>query len=71
MSFLKKYRTEIAAVAFAALFSMLAFFGAFFRLDSWMSDSLYQNPKLTSGNVTVVGIDDKTLEALGPFQSWS
>lgn len=41
--------------------------GARMRLE----DALYQRPALTDPSISVIGIDEKTLDALGPFSTWS
>ena len=61
----------ISGVLLAAFLTLLSYFGAFYRLDRWAADALYQNPQLTSGDIVVVGIDERALTALGPFQNWT
>lgn len=56
--------------AAAALFTMAAAAGLFYRLDAPLCDLLYQERRTADSRIAVVGIDEAALEALGPFQSW-
>lgn len=40
------------------------------RLDSLVADSWYQEPKALDGEIIVIGIDDKSLEEIGPYNTW-
>lgn len=42
----------------------------FYSLDSLYKDRLYQQPRVVNPNIKIVSIDEKTLEALGPFGTW-
>ena len=52
---------------------MLAMFGSgvLRGLDLRFQDSLFQKPGIVSPDIYVIGIDEESLEELGPFQSWS
>ena len=67
----KHIRSAVFGVVMAAVVALAAYFGAFFRIDQWAADGLYQNPSATSGRIMVVGIDEKALKELGPFQTWT
>ena len=43
----------------------------FYSLDSLYKDKLYQQPRVVNPSIKIVSIDEKTLEALGPFGTWS
>lgn len=60
----------IPAVAVAALLTFLAGAGTLDRADLALSDALYQCPSATDGKVVIIGIDQKSLEAYGPYQKW-
>ena len=67
----KNVKSVIAGVLLSAIMAAAAYFGVFFRLDQWAADIMYQKPQATSGRIMVVGIDEKALEELGPFQNWT
>ncbi len=54
--------------ALAITFSVSS--GAIRRLDLWLEDFLFQQPRALSGDVRVIGIDEKALETLGPYNTW-
>ncbi len=54
-----------------ALVLLCAFFDPLSGARMRVEDALYQRPGLTDPRIAVIGIDEKTLDALGPFQSWS
>ena len=56
----------LCAVAAAALLTAAAVSGVLNRAaDAW-----YQKPSASEGNIVLVGIDQKALEDIGPFQNW-
>lgn len=46
-------------------------FSAFTNVRLLISDRLFQHPDILQGNISVIGIDAKSLEEMGPFQTWS
>lgn len=42
----------------------------FYSLDSLYKDKLYQQPRSVDPTIKIISIDEKTLEALGPFGTW-
>ena len=56
-----------AALAVAALITAAAGFGLLDSLDGTASDRLYQRPAATDGEIVVVGMDQRALDALGPW----
>ncbi|WP_320956439.1 adenylate/guanylate cyclase domain-containing protein [Enterocloster asparagiformis] len=56
--------------AVAALFALAAFGGLLYSMDGPLCDALYQKRRTVDGRIAVVGIDERALEALGPFQNW-
>lgn len=42
-----------------------------FPLDYILRDGLYQRPRGVSGDIKIIGIDERTLERLGPVGTWS
>ncbi len=54
----------------SALFTLTAYLGVYNRLDKWIQDSVLLRPQSLTGDVVVIGIDDASLEALGPYNTW-
>ena len=44
--------------------------GVFKRADKWLQDTLFQRPGVTSEDIVIIGIDEESLDALGPYQNW-
>lgn len=42
----------------------------FYSLDALYKDKLYQQPRVVDPTIKIISIDEKTLEALGPFGTW-
>lgn len=51
--------------------TLLAFLGLLDRADCLVSDLLNQHPRDTEDHIVVVGIDQESLETLGPYSQWS
>ncbi len=69
---MKKYVIKHAAIA-AAIFLVcyLIFTGGALRaLDNMLADRLYQSARAIDNDIKIIAIDEKTLDALGPFGSW-
>ena len=60
----------LCAVAAAALLTAAAVSGVLNRADQTAADAWYQKPSASEGNIVLVGIDQKALEDIGPFQNW-
>lgn len=48
----------------------LYFFNAFGSLENLSEDVAYQHGHLIPSDITIIAIDNKTLEELGPYHSW-
>lgn len=59
------------ALLCAALLTGLMYSGLFDDLNRDASDRMYQRERALEGNIFVLGIDEKALEHLGPFQTWT
>lgn len=46
-------------------------FNLFYAADRYMMDSLYQRQSKPSADIRIIAIDEKTLDAYGPYASWS
>lgn len=60
-------RTLAASLAVAALFTAVAGFGLLDSPDGTVSDALYQRPAAADGEIVVIGMDQRALDALGPM----
>ncbi len=49
---------------------LLCYTDVFYSLDSLYKDKLYQQPRVVDSTIKIIAIDEKTLEALGPFGTW-
>ena len=54
----------------AAAFTAAAGLGTFYNPDQMLADSLYQTSKALDGNIFVIGIDERAMEDIGPYQTW-
>ena len=61
----------IYSAAIALTVCALAFFGALRRVDKWAADSLFERPGATSGDIVIIGVDEKALGEYGPYGDWS
>lgn len=50
---------------------LLTVWNLFSPLDYILRDGLYQRPRGVSGDIKIIGIDERTLERLGPVGTWS
>mgnify|MGYP000554276351 CR=1 FL=1 len=66
----KRFTKALVAVGCAAVFALAALLGVFYHPDQMLSDGLYQSPKALDGNIFVVGIDDRAIDDIGPYQTW-
>lgn len=54
----------------ATLLTLLVGLGALDDADNFLSDAFYQESSAVSGEVVIIGIDQKALETYGPYQDW-
>lgn len=66
----KNKRNIIIAVCGSLFFVLLVYAGVLGRLDKWLQDKLYQQPRALSGDIVVIGIDERALEEIGEYNSW-
>lgn len=66
----KTIRRAGAALICAAVFTAAAALGLFYNPNQMLADSLYQAPEALDGNIFVIGIDDRAMEDIGPYQTW-
>ena len=61
----------LTALAVAVVTFLLCFFQPLYTVDKMLADTLYQRPSGASSNIRIIAIDEKTLDALGPFNTWN
>ena len=72
-SYLKRPKYRSLAIAFfvlTVLYTLAVYFKVLNRVDKWVQDVVFQKPQAISGDVVIIGIDDESLEELGPYNSW-
>ncbi len=60
----------LIVLAAALLVTLLVWAGSLRRVDKWVQDRLFQRPGLISEDIVLIGIDEESLSALGPYNSW-
>ncbi len=66
----KLYAAAETLVFFLLVF-LIAFGDVFYSFDNMLRDRLYQTPRGINNKIKIIAIDDKTLESLGTFGTWS
>lgn len=67
----KLIRDILESVIVVAMVFLLTVTNLFSALDYMMKDAVYQVPRGVSSRIKIIAIDDKTLEELGPINTWS
>lgn len=67
----KKIRDIIEALAVWVIVFLMTITNVISPLDYIMKDALYQKPRGITSQIKIIGIDERTLEALGPIGTWS
>ena len=67
----KKLLIVIESLIVGALVFLLTVTSALSGLDFMAKDKLYQVPRGINSRIKIIGIDEKTLDELGPIQTWS
>ena len=66
----KKIRTAFLGLAVAAGLTGLLGTGLLERADLAASDALYQHVQTPDDDILLMGIDQRALEAIGPYEQW-
>ena len=61
----------ISLLASAVVTLIIAGTGVLNRPDTIISDAWYQSPKALDGEIIVIGIDDRALNEIGPYSTWT
>lgn len=67
----KTIRDIVEAFVIAVLVFLLTITNLFSSVDYMLKDMLYQIPRGVSGDLKIIAIDERTLEELGPINTWS
>ena len=65
-----KLKHSIFILAAAGAITLAAASGVFRNADLALQDRLYQRPRPVDDTITIIGIDTKALEDIGPYQDW-
>lgn len=68
--FQKKIRKPLSALLVALILTLIAGFGLLDGIDQTASDAWYQSAQAFDGNIVLVGIDQKAIEEIGPYDQW-
>ncbi len=67
----ERSRTLIISLLASLLLTLLVAAGKVLdRVDLWAQDSWFQSDKALDGEIIVIGIDDDSLDELGPYNTW-
>ncbi len=66
-----KRRDFVISCVIVGILVLLTGAGVLSRPDLTVSDALYQERVATDGKIVIIGIDEKALDAYGPYQQWS
>ena len=65
---LKQITFSLIAAAMVTI--IIAVAGVLNRVDNMAQDAFYQSPQALDSTIVVIGIDNDSLEELGPYNSW-
>lgn len=66
----KNFVLAIEILLIGLLTFVFCYTDIFYSLDSLYKDRLYQQPRTVDPTIKIISIDEKTMEALGPFGTW-
>lgn len=66
----KRFTKAAVALGGALVFTLAALLGLFYSPDQMLADALYQKPEALDGNIFVIGIDERAIDDIGPYQTW-
>lgn len=66
----RRMRTAFLGLAVAGGLTALAWAGFLERADLAASDALYQHVRTPDDDILLMGIDQRALEAIGPYEQW-
>ena len=67
----KTVRYIVEALIVFAITFILTITNLFYSLDYMLKDFMYQRPRGVDNDIKIIAIDERTLEELGPINTWS
>lgn len=67
----KVLRDILESLLVAAIVFLLTITNLFYSIDYMLKDALYQIPRGIDSRIKIIAIDERTLDVLGPIQTWS
>lgn len=64
------WKTLFVGVTAGVFYFAICLSGLLYAQDSYIADALYQHPAIQEEDIVLINIDQKSLDALGPFGSW-
>ncbi|MBO7452511.1 MAG: adenylate/guanylate cyclase domain-containing protein [Clostridiales bacterium] len=64
------YKDLVISLLSSLLIIVLIGAGILQRPDKWFQDYLFQRSKAVPDDILIIGIDDKAIEEIGPYDSW-
>ncbi len=68
--FKKKISKQLSALLIVLALTLAAAFGLFYDVDQTASDAWYQSPQAFDEGIVLVGIDQRAIEEIGPYDQW-
>jgi len=66
----KNLHVLLYSLAAALLVTLITGAGILRRVDKWTQDLLFQRPGVASPDIVIIGIDEKALAEIGPYNTW-
>lgn len=67
----QKVKYSLTAVCAALTAAVLTLATPFARFEYWLGDVLFIREKAVDNRIKIIGIDEKSLQEMGPFAGWS
>ena len=64
------WKTLFVGITAGLFYFAICISGVLYAQDSYLADALYQHPAVQRGDIVLINLDQKSLDALGPFGSW-
>ncbi len=64
-------KKPLAVCVAALLAGIITFLSPFTKVQYWVADSLFLRERPVDNRIKIIGIDEDTLQELGPFSDWS
>ena len=64
------WKTLFVGITAGLFYFAICISGVLYAQDTYLADALYQHPTVQSDDIVLINLDQKSLDALGPFGSW-